>query len=190
VTYKTIWECRCHDSFHVNEPHHIRMSHVTYEWVMSHMNEPRRIWMSHVIYEWAISHMNESCHIWMSHVTHKCSHRVPHKMIWESVCRDSFSYVHYDSFLCVPWLILACVLWLIFVCVMTSAPDLIHMCLDWYIQVTYKSRPRYGHLSKVERWLHLVHSSICSTWRVIHDSSGYSRVRIQHIHRRSKSDLK
>ena len=64
--------------------------------------------MSHVTYEWAMSHIYESCHTWMGHVTYESSHLVPHKKIWESVCRDSFSYVRHDSFLCVPWLIHMC----------------------------------------------------------------------------------
>ena len=34
---------------------------LTYEWVCHH------IWISHVSYEWVMSRMNESCHIWMSH---------------------------------------------------------------------------------------------------------------------------
>jgi len=46
---------------HMNESCHIRMSHVTYEWVTSHMNESRHIWMSHVISEQVTSHMNVSC---------------------------------------------------------------------------------------------------------------------------------
>ena len=65
-----------------------RMSHVTYEWVMSHMNESCHIRMSHLYnliywrmnewcpmsewtHEWVMSRMNESCHIWTSHVTYE-----------------------------------------------------------------------------------------------------------------------
>jgi len=42
---------------------HIRMSHVTYKWVMSHTNESCHIWMSYVTYTWVMSHTNESCHM-------------------------------------------------------------------------------------------------------------------------------
>ena len=59
-----------------------RVSHVTYEGVMSHMNESCHIlvihvthesvkWVSHVTYEWVMSRTNESYHIWMSHVTYE-----------------------------------------------------------------------------------------------------------------------
>jgi len=67
-----------------NESCHIRMSHVTYGWVMSHMNESCHIWMSHVTfkrvmahiwmghvtYKWVMLHMDQSRHVWMSHVTY------------------------------------------------------------------------------------------------------------------------
>jgi len=59
----------------MNESCHIRISQVTYEWVMAHvkwvtwhMNESCWIWMSN---EWIMSHMNESCHIWMSQFTYE-----------------------------------------------------------------------------------------------------------------------
>jgi len=54
----------------MNESCHIRMSHVTYEWVMSH-----HIWMSHVRYERVMSRLSlrhkiiDESHVWMSHVT-------------------------------------------------------------------------------------------------------------------------
>jgi len=48
---------------------------LVYEWVVSRRNESCHIRMSHVTYEWVISHisfMNEACHIWMCHVTYEC----------------------------------------------------------------------------------------------------------------------
>ena len=59
---------------------HIRMSHVTCEWVMSRMNGSRHIWnagsrvshvtlMSHVRYEWVMSRMNTGSHV--DHVTYE-----------------------------------------------------------------------------------------------------------------------
>ena len=55
---------------HMDEPCHIRMSHVTCGWVMSPMDESRHKYMSHVTYGWAMLHMDESCHIRISHDTH------------------------------------------------------------------------------------------------------------------------
>jgi len=54
----------------MNELCRTRISHVTYEWVMSHMNESCHIWMSYVTYESVMSHMNESWHIWMRWMSH------------------------------------------------------------------------------------------------------------------------
>ena len=50
-----------------------RLSHVTYEWVMSH--ESCHVWMSHV--PWVMSHMNESCPIRRS-TTWTLSHQIRH----------------------------------------------------------------------------------------------------------------
>jgi len=48
-----------------------RVSHVTYERVMSHVNEScHTIWFQQA-HNWVMSRMNESCHMWMSHVTHE-----------------------------------------------------------------------------------------------------------------------
>jgi len=72
---------------HTNEPCHIRMSHVTYEWVMSH------IWMSHVTYEWVMSH------IWMSHVTYEwvMSHIWMSHVTYEWVMSDMMSHATDES---------------------------------------------------------------------------------------------
>jgi len=47
--YMSSWHIR--DRRDMSQSCHIRMSHVTYEWVMSHTNESCHIRMSHVIYE-------------------------------------------------------------------------------------------------------------------------------------------
>jgi len=52
---------------HIWVCHIMRMSHVTYEWVMLHMNESCHIWMSHVTYEWVMS--LESRHLQVHRVT-------------------------------------------------------------------------------------------------------------------------
>jgi len=61
----------------MNESQYIRMSHGTYECIMSHTNESCHIGMHHVIYEWVMAHpwdvRNESWHLWMSHGTHKAA---------------------------------------------------------------------------------------------------------------------
>ena len=49
---------------------HIRIRHVTYQWIVSHMNTSCHIWMRHVTHECDMSHMNASCDIRMSHVAH------------------------------------------------------------------------------------------------------------------------
>ena len=67
----------------MNESHHIWMSHVTYDWVMSHMNASHVNTLhlplcyvckqnSHVTREWVFSHMNASCHIWTRHIWTRC----------------------------------------------------------------------------------------------------------------------
>jgi len=52
--------------FSMNVSHHIWLSHVKYEWVMSHTNESCHIWMRHA------KRMNESCHMydWGSRITY------------------------------------------------------------------------------------------------------------------------
>jgi len=62
--------CPVHDQVRMNETSHIRMSHVTYESVISNMNQSFQISTSHVTYAWVMSHMHESCHVCMSHVTY------------------------------------------------------------------------------------------------------------------------
>ena len=52
---------------HVNEPCHIRIRYVTYEWVISLTNEPCNIWVSHITHKQVMSHVNGSRHMWMSH---------------------------------------------------------------------------------------------------------------------------
>jgi len=55
---------------HMNESCLIRMSHVSYEWVMSHMNESCLIWMSRVSQRnISIRTSSRTCHTWMSHVS-------------------------------------------------------------------------------------------------------------------------
>ena len=54
---------------YVYETHHIRVSRVTSEGVMSRINESCHVWMRHVTFKWVMSRINESCHVWMSHVT-------------------------------------------------------------------------------------------------------------------------
>jgi len=48
--------------------HRVCLRHFSPEWVLSHLNESCHIWMSHVTYEWVMPHLHESCHKWMSHV--------------------------------------------------------------------------------------------------------------------------
>jgi len=57
---------------HTNESYHIRMSHVTYEWVMSHTNASCRIRMSHVTYKWVMP----TCEWVMSHGALLCVFRL------------------------------------------------------------------------------------------------------------------
>ena len=52
---------------HLNASCSTRMSHVTYEWVMSHIHTRT----SNVAQEGVITYLSDSCHTWMSHVTHK-----------------------------------------------------------------------------------------------------------------------
>jgi len=83
---------RCRKTHQRRDACHIRVSHATYEWVLSHIHESCHRWTSRVIYEWVLSHtdlrdysvlqdtsrpwvvsqhdINESCHIWTSHVTY------------------------------------------------------------------------------------------------------------------------
>jgi len=61
---------------YTDKPCLIRMSHVSFEWVMFHMNESCLIRMSHVSFEWVMSHINRSrvlgrmC-ISMSHIVYE-----------------------------------------------------------------------------------------------------------------------
>ena len=50
----------------------IKMSHVTYPWVMSHINESCHVWVNHVTYQWVMSHINKSWRIWISNGTYEC----------------------------------------------------------------------------------------------------------------------
>ena len=90
---------------HIILSHHIWMSQVTYEWVMSHMNESCHIWMHrrkamshdsyqnviskcHISFELVTSHIKESCHICMSHVTYRrpMSHMNESHRVWIFFC--------------------------------------------------------------------------------------------------------
>ena len=51
---------------HMNETCHTRMSLVSLYVCMSIIR------MSYVTYAWVMSRMNESCHVWISHVTYEC----------------------------------------------------------------------------------------------------------------------
>jgi len=69
---------------HSNESRHIRMSHVTFEWVTSHSNESRSsgTWICHMSHSYVtfheyvimnksyVSFVDESCHIWICHMSH------------------------------------------------------------------------------------------------------------------------
>ena len=79
------------------------MTHHLHEWGMSHrkrdmslMNESCHLRMSHVTYEWVLSHIKSSCHIWMFYVTYECvTHQMPHSYVtWLMyTCHDSYEYV-------------------------------------------------------------------------------------------------
>jgi len=84
----------------------IRMSHVSYEWVISYewvmslVNESCLLWMSHVscewvmslpclFHEWVLSLTNESCPLWMSHVSSmslSCLFHVSYEWVTSLTC--------------------------------------------------------------------------------------------------------
>jgi len=140
------------------------MSHVLYGWVTSLLDQPHHLWISHVSCEWVMSrmnescpmssstsprahtslvmsHMNESCHIRMSHVLHewvmshmtesfhKSKKRVLPCHMWMSHVTYEWVTSHMDE---------SCHIWL---SPFTGARnESYHITYEWELPITYKSR--------------------------------------------------
>jgi len=130
----------------------MRLSHVTYEWVIAHIIESWHIWI--IAYARGISRMNESCHVCMSHVTYK---RV------DESCHVWMSHITYERVMSHGWVMsrmierryvrwwsnptLDCWVWMRHVTYewdMSHMNESYHKCMshvtyEWVMCVTYSS---------------------------------------------------
>jgi len=168
------YECCTTCSILMNESCLIRMSHVSYEWVMSHMNESCLIWMSHVsyqsvmspprqiekggsakilhilvcTYEWVMSHTNESCLIWMSHVSYEwdMTHMNESCLIWMSHVSYQWVMSHTNESCLIPMSHVS-YKWVMSHTNESCLIQMSHVSYQWVVfdmNVTHKSNIRQG----------------------------------------------